>query len=878
MRPWTVRRLFGFATRSAAEVRRDIDDEIAFHLEMRAGELMEEGFSEADARAQAAREFGERDAGQRALEAIDRPLERRRVVRQLAAEFRQDLAIGLRLLGRNPGFAAVAVLTLALGLGANTAIYSVLDAVLFRALPYPQPEQLVVVFETLENGSLNSVSGGVFEDWRRGSTRFQGLTLLNDVTRNLRQGGATERVAGVETSHELTRVLGVTPLLGRGFLPDEERPGGPNAVVMLTEEFWRSQFGGDPGIVGRPIVLDEVPHTVVGVLPAGSWIFRDHDFFIPAVRQPGTPRASRSMHGFMVLGRLAQGVTPAEADAELKALRVRLLPEYPEYKRGWGFAVRPAAEVVGGGTRTPLLILLGAVSLVLLVACANVANLLLARSLARRQELAVRAALGASGGRIVRQILTENLVLAIAGGAAGIAVAHAGLAVLQAATADLLPVTFTPRLDHRVLAVSLLVAIVTGPLVGLLPALRARRLDLNVALADGGRGSSSSTQQRTQSALVIAEVALTVVLLASAGLLLRSLARAASVDPGFDATGVLAFDLSLPDASYPTPDERLAFVSALLERLRSEPGVDAAGTAMGIPFAGGAYGEFFARPDSAASQRVTGRLDFVSPEYLQALGVRLVAGRWLTRADNRIDGPRVIVVNQRAVRLFYPDAPAVGETLVIAGNPWTIVGVVNDIVEVRLDAPRRPMGYVPQAFNMSRLSVVVRTHLQPMGLVPSLRDTIAALDPGVALANPRALDQAMDATLRQRRVVLGLIGVFAASALALAAIGLFGVMAYAVTTRRRELGIRIAFGAARGDLIRHVLGRGIRVAGAGLVLGLMAALFTSRLLASELFQVEATDPLVLSGTALLVLSTAVLACLIPARRAAAVEPMTALRQ
>ena len=878
MRPWTVRRLFGFPTRNADEVRRDIDDEIAFHLEMRAGELMQDGWSEADARAQAAREFGERAASRRALEAIDRPLERRRIVRQLAAELRQDLAIGLRLLGRSPGFAAVAVLTLALGLGANTAIYSVLDAVLFRALPYPQPEQLVVVFETLENGTVNSVSGGVYEDWRRGSTRFQGLTLLNDVTRNVRQGGATERFAGVEASHELTRVLGVTPLLGRGFLPEEDRPGGPNAVVMLTEEFWRSRFGGDPAIVGRSVVLDEVPHTVVGVLPAGSWIFRDHAFFVPAVLQPGTPRASRSMHGFMVLGRLAQGVTPAGADAELTALRARLLPEYPEYKRGWGFAVRPAAEVVRGETRTPLLILLGAVSLVLLVACANVANLLLARSLARRQELAVRAALGASRGRIVRQILTENLVLALAGGAAGIAVAYAGLAVLQAATADLLPITFTPRLDHRVLAASLLVAIVTGPLVGLLPALRARRLDLNAALADGGRGSSSATQHRTQSALVIAEVALTVVLLASAGLLLRSLARAASVDPGFDARGVLAFDLSLPDASYPTREERLAFVSALLERLRSEPGVDAAGTAMGIPFAGGAYGEFFSRPDSADSQRVTGRLDFVSPGFLQALGVRLVAGRWLTEADNRIDGPRVIVVNQRAVRLFHPDAPAIGETLVIAGNPWTIVGVVNDIVEVRLDAPQRPMGYVPQAFNLSRLSVVVRTRLQPMGLVSSLRDTIAGLDPGVALANPRALDQAMDGTLRQRRVVLGLIGVFAGAALALAAIGLFGVMAYAVTTRRRELGIRIAFGAGRGDLIRHVLGRGLRVAGAGLVLGLAAALFTSRLLASELFQVEATDPLVLSGTALVVLSAAVLACLIPARRAAAIEPMTALRQ
>src|SRR5690606_36438540 len=325
-------------------------------------------------------------------------------------------------------------------------------------------------------------------------------------------------------------------------------------------------------------------------------------------------------------------------------------------------------------------------------------------------------------------------------------------------------------------------------------------------------------------------------------------------------------------------EKRLAFVSSLLERLRAEPGVESAGTAMGIPFAGGAYGEFFARPDRPDSQRVTGRLDFVSPGYLQTLRVRLLAGRWLTDADNRIDGPRVIVVNQRAARVFYPDRPAVGETLVIAGNPWTIVGVVGDVVEDRLDAPWRPAGYAPQALNPSRFSVVVRTPLQPLGLVPAMRDAVRDLDPGVAVANPRALDQAMDGTLRQRRVVLGLIAVFAASALALAAIGLFGTMAYAVTTRRREIGIRMAFGAAAADLVRHVLARGLRVAGVGLAAGIVAALFTSRLLASELFQVEASDPLVLTGTAVVVLLTAVVACLIPARRAAAVEPVIALRQ
>lgn len=539
--------------------------------------------------------------------------------------------------------------------------------------------------------------------------------------------------------------------------------------------------------------------------------------------------------------------------------------------------MQPAAETIGGQVRPPLLILLGAVSLVLIVACANVANLLLARSLHRQQELAVRAALGAGTGRIVRQILTENLVLALAGGVAGIAVAHVGLEVLRVATADLLPVTFNPRLDGRVLTASFLLAVITAPLVGLLPALRSRRPDLNATLADGGRGSSSATQQRAQSMLVAAEIALTVVLLATAGLLMRSLARAASVDPGFEPSGVLAFDLSLPEASYPSPEKRLAFVSSLLDRLRAEPGVVSTGAAMGMPFAGGAYGEFFTRPDQPDSQRVTGRLDFVSPGYLQTLGVPLLAGRWLTDADNRIEGPRVILVNQRAARRFCPDGSAVGETLIIAGNPWTIVGVVGDVVDDRLDAPWRPTAYAPQALNPVRFSVAVRTHLPPLSLVPAIRDAVGDLDAGVAVANPRALDQAMDTTLRRRRVVLGLIAVFAMSALVLAAVGLFGTMAYAVTTRRREIGIRVAFGASAANLVRHVLARGLRVAGAGLLTGIVAALFTSRLLASELFQVEASDPLVLTGTALVVLLTAVLACLIPARRAAAVEPMNALK-
>ncbi len=596
MRPWGVKRLFRFSSRTPAEVRADIDDEVAFHVDMRAEELRRSGLGEAEARAQAARELDRRDPRVAALAGIDDGLERKRRVGQLFAELWRDAAIGFRLLRRNPGFAAVAILTLAIGIGANTAIYSVLDAVLLRPLPYPEPDRLVLVNEARDDGSPNNASGGAYLDWRANQTTFAALALAGQVQYNLRGDGAPERLAGLEVSHEFLRVLGVPALLGRGFLPDEDRAGGRNDVVIIAESLWRTRFGGDPSIVGRAIVLDEVPRTVVGVLPAGAWIFKDDVFFVPAVLTPGTPRAARAPHWAVVIGRLAAGVTPAQADAELKSIKQRLNAEYPPFKQKWSVVVRPVTEVLGGVTRTPLLILLGAVSLVLLIACANVANLVLARSCQRQQELAVRAAIGASGWRLVRQVLTENLILALMGGAAGVAVAYVGVGILNDLAARAMPITFTPSLDLRVLVFSLAVTMATGPLFGLLPALRARRPDLNATLTNGGRGATAGGHQRTQATLVAAEVALTVVLLTSAGLLLRSLANAASVDPGFQPARVLAFDVSLPDASYTSRDKRIAFASELVNRLRALPGVEGAGTGMAIPFSDGGYGEFFRRP------------------------------------------------------------------------------------------------------------------------------------------------------------------------------------------------------------------------------------------------------------------------------------------
>ncbi|HUE85723.1 MAG TPA: ABC transporter permease [Vicinamibacterales bacterium] len=877
MRPWNVKRLFRFPFRSRAAVREDIAEEFSFHLDMRTDELKREGKPAADARAQARREFGNADAGVRACASTGDRLERKRRLASVADEFRQDVRMGLRLLGKSPGFAAVAIVTLALGIGANTAIYSVLDTLLLRPLPYPESHRLVQISETLESGRPNSVSGGAFLDWRAHATQFEAIALTGRVAYNLRGATTTERLIGLEVTHEFFRVLGVPLLLGRGFLPEEDRPGGPSDVVIITEELWRSRFGTDAAIVGRAIVLDEVPRTVVGVLPAGAWVIRDDAFFVPAVLTPGTPRAERSPHWAAVFGRLAPDRTVSQADAELKSVKQQLASEYPAFKQQWSVVVEPAVEVIRGLTRGPVLILFAAVAVVLLIACANVANLLIARGCHRQQELAVRAAIGATGSRLLRQVLTENVVLAACGGFAGVGVAYLGIAALRGITAESMPLSLTPRLDERALLFSLAATLAAGLLAGVLPALRARRPNINTSLTDGGRGGTGVGRQRTQAWLVIGEVALTVILLTSAGLLLRSLANASSVDPGFDPERVLAFDVSLPDTTYTSSERRLAFATELVERLRGLPGVTSAGSGMAVPFSGGGYGEFFRRPDADARDRALGRLDFVSPGYLEALGARLRAGRGLTEADNRADGPAVVVVNETTARTFFPGGQAVGEPLSIAGTTWRIVGVVADIVDRRLDDVRQPFAYAPRAFNMSQLSIAVRTPVDPLTLVATIRREVERLDAGVAVANPRALDHAMIESLAQRKAVLGLVTAFAVVALVLASIGLYGVMAYAVANRRRELGIRLALGAKRSEVMREVLRHGLTMMGVGLVIGLAGVAATGRLLASELYQVPSGDPLAIAGTAAMVGMVAVLASLIPAMRAARVDPISVLR-
>jgi predicted permease len=795
-----------------------------------------------------------------------------------------DLRFATRQLLKNPGFTAIAVLTLALGIGASGAIFSLLDGVLFRPLPFPEPHRLVEIYETRSDGSPNSPSGGVFLDWREQHPGFDSVALISPVSRNLRGEGEPERLNGLQATHEFLDVLGVEPLLGRGFLTTDDRPGGDNHVVILSEEIWRVRFASSASVLGSTLRLDEVPHTVVGVLPMGTlprgvWSREAAQFVVPAVAQRAvTGRYSRSEHWAMVYGRLSRGVSLGQANAGLKALRQQLDSEYPPYKREWGVIVQPLRERLAGGPRPTLLLLMGAVGVLLLIACANVANLLLARARNRRQEIAVRAALGATPRRILRQVLTESLLLASVGGIAGAIISVWGIGLLGRVASEFLPGGMVPQLDFRVLTFSALLTLLTGCIFGILPAWQARRPDLNEVLKSGGKNSSASGRHRTQSILVISEVAMTVVLLSSAGLLLRSLANAVSMDPGFEPRHALAFDLSLPETTYPDDRARLAVSREVVEAIRALPGVQSVGTGMGVPLGGGAFGEGVRRTDQPGDKNAPiARINYVSAGYLEAIGARLKAGRVLSETDDRDGAARAIVVNESVVRRFFQEKDPIGRTLSLLGNEWTIVGVVADVPDRRVDVPSDLFLYVPQVFNAARFSVVVRSAVPPLSLVNGIRREIQRLNPGLPLANIRTLDSALNASLGDRRVVLGLISAFAGAALLLACVGLYGVMSYSVALRRRELSIRLALGAARTDVLQLIFRDALRLVSIGAILGILGAFLAARMLASQLFQITRQDPMVIAATLGIVGLIALLACWVPAWRAANVDSVEALR-
>jgi predicted permease len=782
----------------------------------------------------------------------------------------------MRLLAKWPTFSAVVIGTIALAVGGTATIFSAFDAALLRPLPYAAPDRLVQIIELLDDGSRNSVSAGAFLDWRGNATRLERAVLMGGATANLRRGrGAAERITGARVSHELLQVFGLSPILGRGFGPADDRAGAAE-VVLLTESLWRTRFGADAGVVGTSITLDERPRTVVGVVPDGIYTERGVQFFVP-VALDATDRGQKDGHWGVVFGRMTPGTTVPQLDAELKAVKRRLDPAYPVWKRAWGVQAIGLQGEMAREARPLLIALAAAVSLVLLIACANIANLLLARAWLREREVALRAALGAGSARLARQLLTESAVLALLGGAAGLGLAALAITLLAAQVVDFLPPAMLPTLDLRVAAFALSVSLLTGLLFGALPAWRARRPNLVDAMRRDGP-TATARRPGGQAALVVGQVALTVVLLVAAGLFGRSLVRAVSADPGFVPERVLAFDLSLPDASYPNPESRLAFSSAVLERLRALPGVRAAGTAMGIPFAGGGFGEFLSSvPQPQRGDLILGRVDYVSEGFFEALGARLRSGRFPTADDNRRDARRVAVVNEAVVRQLFRNTDPVGRTIYFNG-PYEIIGVIDDVVDRRLDLAHAPRLYTTQARNPFTFSIAVGAVGDPGALAPAVRQAVRAVDAGVATVNVRTLEQARAQSMADRRLAVWVVVLFAAAALTLASLGVYGVMADAVSARRRELCLRIALGASRAQVMRSVVGGGLGLAGAGLAAGGLGAVAASRWLQSLLFEVRPSDPVVFGSALAVIALVALVASCGPAVRATRLDALATLRE
>ncbi len=893
-----VTRLFRFPWRGAADVRADVDDEVAFHLDERVRDLVARGVPAADARAQARREFGDVDAARRALEADGLAHARTARRREGLDALGRDLRVAVRGLRRAPGFLAVAVLCLALGIGANTAVFSVVNAVLLRPLPYPDPGRLVDLGVRVPAGDHRAafptadVRG--FERRARSfaavgayAPRPEGVALPPTA-----RGGAARRVPATAVTAGLFRTLGVAPLLGRGPRPDEDRPGA-GRVVVLSHRFWRDHLGGSPAALGRALDVDGVPHTVVGVMPPGFALPARPDDRLWPVLQLAEP-GCRCPFWLTTVARLAPGVSLERARAEFPALAASLVAQYPEAGRDWAYVADDLKARVVGDARATVLILYGAVALVLVLTAANVASLFLARAAGRGPELAVRAALGAGRARLARQLVTESVAVAALGGAVGLGLAAAAARVLRAAAPGDLPRLAEVRVDPTVLLVTLGTALVTGVLTGLAPALQAPHGALTVQLREGGRGATGAGRRRTRAALVVAEFAVALAVLVGAGLTVRSLLRLQRVDVGVTAAtaaGVAVARLAPPEARYPEPARVAAFHEEVLGRVAAVPGVGAAAVSARVPASGGGVSDHLTAEgdeDAAGAQRPLAELQVVSPGYFGTLDLPVRRGRAFTDAD-REGAPLVAVINETLARQFFSGRDPLGRWVRTGGdgNPrLRVVGVVPDVRHEGLGAPPAPTVYTPLRQNVSRtMYLVVRTKGgagrapagDPLALAPALRRAVAATDPGVPLDDVRSLEQLVYASAARPRLRAGLLGAFGGLAVVLAGAGIYGLMAYTVRQRRRELGVRLALGAPRGALVRLVVGDGMRLAGAGVALGLVVAFALARLLAGVLYEVSPADPVTFGVTALALAAAGLAACAVPAWRASRTDATTALR-
>jgi putative ABC transport system permease protein len=801
-----------------------------------------------------------------------------------------DLRYALRMLVKSPAFSIVAILTLGLAIGANSAIFSVVNAVLLRPLPYPQSEQLVRVFGKQPQLDLAPSSPANFLEWKEENQVFERIGTYVGQGFNLLGGDKPERVIGARVSADLLQLLRVQPALGRLFTSDEDQEGR-GQVVILSHDFWRSRFGGDANTVRQTITLNDRPYTVVGVMPAG--------FAFPSTRtQVWVPvafnaaeRNTRDTNFIDVIARLKPGVSIEQARANMNAVAQSQAERYPKTNTGIEVQVVSLQEHAVGDVRPMLVVLLGAVAFVLLIACANVANLLLARAAARQREMAIRGALGASRSRVVRLLLTESVLLAVVGGALGLVLAIWSLDLLVSLKPANLPRLAEIGVNRTVFLFTLTVSVVTGLLFGVAPALQVSKMDLNEGLKEGSRGGSDSPRRhRIRALLVVSEVALSLVLLVGAGLMIRSFSRLLAVDPGFKADHVLTAFVSLPASKYPRREEQTAFFDRLLERLRNVPSVSAAGLVTDIPLYGGSSTGFDVegRPPAAPGQRAMTDYRVINADYFAAMGMKLVKGRAFTRYDTG-DAPGVVIINETLAARFFAGEDPIGRRLDLSGEPRDlreIVGVVGDVRNYGVDEEVKPEVYVPFLQSapeylsgvVSALTIVVRSTIEPAALGAALREQVQALDKAQPVSEIKTMEWYLAESMAQRRFNMLLLGVFAGLALVLAAVGIYGVIAYTVTQRTHEMGIRIALGAKGGDILRLVFGNAMATTLAGIALGLGAAFALTRLLRSLLYQVSPTDPFVFVAIPLLLLSVAVIATYLPARRAMKVNPITALRE
>ena len=811
--------------------------------------------------------------------------------------FFSDLSLSLRILRRNPGFSVAAILVLALGIGANSAIFSVVNAVLLRPLPYPEASRIMQVWhvppaKSFPGLTMFSVSPANYLDWQSQSSSFEHMAAYGFAGFTFGGKEHPEAIQGASVAADFFSLLRVRPLIGRTFSPDEDRPGQGH-VVLLGYKFWRDHFASDPGIVGRNVTLDGQAFSIVGVMPDKFQFPTWAQVWVPLAWTNET-RAVRGNHNYLVIARLKPAVDIRQAQAELSAISTRLELQYPEDDKGWGAIIRPLREQLVSDVRPALLVLLGAVSFILLIACANVANLVLAKTLARRKEIAIRTALGATQLVVLRQILAETLLLSVAGGALGLFLARFAVTFIVKFLGDRIPTFMEITLDVQVLAFTFFVSILAGVLAGLIPSVRFTRTDVNEALKQGqSRGSSDSSGNKTRGLLVVSEVALSLILMIGAGLMVRSLWELQSVKPGFDPSNVLTMTVPLPARKFPSPAGQINFFQEVLQRVNALPGVESAGVVDSLPLSsdGGSHQPFSieGRPVVPMSEQPEVDVRLISPGYLRTMHVPILHGRDFT-SDDASGRPGVVLISDSLARRFWPSQDPLGQHLTMTFFPGIVREVAGVVGDVKLDSldETRPVAtiYLPLAqitvppqstWHSFGMTLAVRTSLDPTNAISAVTSAVHQVGPDLPVVDVMTMNDVISQSISPQRFILLLLSSFAGLALVLASVGIYSVLSYSVRRRVREIGIRMALGATQSDVLRMVVSDGMKPILLGVAIGIAAALALSRMVASLIFGVRPTDPLTFAAVALLLVVVGIIATIVPAYRATRVEPVRILR-